>query len=238
MKSLNRIVSTPVSALAIVLVGVMLWTGCTAQQFLAEAEKIDTILGAIMPMVAPLVCPFSPVACTAVDAAVSVASPALTALDGWLAKWQAASSAAQPGIYPQLLAAALALQQSQASLLAAAKVNNPAAQSKISAELTALENATTDLITLLQSNKSGTVSGLLEQLNGAEDVTPLWATWNPASSVARVVRGGQTLKLKNGAVIHTHKWYKAQLLDQLSKPSGDARVDAISKALAAKVKRW
>lgn len=205
-----------------------------AGTFIAEAKPF-------VDLVPAFVCPFSTNACADVTRAQQIADPAMSVVSKTFTDWSAASTAAQPGLLGQLTAAIQTAQQDQAAVISAARVENPAAQTKLNGIASSLEASMSDLLTLLQQAKAGggTTAALAKVL---EDATPEYETYSsvPALLIAnplRVFSSPNTLKLKSGQKIHTYHYHKCKIMWVLSEKSGDKNVDAIAKAKLAVLKK-
>jgi hypothetical protein len=207
---------------------------CNFATGLEEAAKVITEVAPFVNLIPAFVCPFNAGACAAVTATEAIADPAMTAVSNYFNAWSAASAAAQPGILGQLMAALETARQDQGSLIAAAHVDNAAAQTKINGIASSIEGSMEDLVTLLRQAQAGggTTAALAKIL---EEATPEWeaspvllATW--VANPLRMFASANTLKLKSGAKVHTYRYRKGQIASVLGTKTGNAAVDGIAAA--------
>jgi len=211
---------------------------CNFSTGLQEAEHYLSEIQPFVSLVPAFVCPFDANACSAVNSALQVEQPAELAVSGFFNDWAAASSAAQPALLSQVIAAIAPLQKDQAALIAAAQVKNSAAQTKIDGILNSVETSTIDFLNLLQEARSGggTSAALASVIENDEASyeTPVLAFF--VANPLKVFYSSNTLKLKSGRKIHTVKYHKSYIVSVLKVKTGDAQVDAIAKQKLAGLK--
>ena len=137
-----------------------------------------------------------------------------------------------PGRLSQVIAA---LQTWQTQLQAGFTVPglSAAQQAQYTPMIEAELNASADLLTTLKAAEQagGTPAALAQVI---DEATPLdsaqsaddYMAFISVGKVFRLVRAPRTFRLKNGAVVHTWAYHRAQLLEKMSKPTGDKQIDA------------
>jgi hypothetical protein len=222
-------------ALAVLAIATLLLSNaaCTFDSVLSEIRSTITKFAPLLPLIEMAACivPANPV-CLAVEAFGTKAEPLAADVGAAFTAWSQASAAAQPGKLPQLITAVETWQTALKNGLTIPGIS-PSALALIEADL----NSATDLLTALEAAEKGggTTAALAQVINEATpmDDGPLYAFINPLNAL----RKPRTLKLKNGAVIHTWAWHKGILLQKLGVPTGDAAKDSANKQISAAIKK-
>jgi hypothetical protein len=189
------------------------WTACSVTTVLAEGEKILSYMPLAVNIALPLVCidvticPAAKLAATAFDAAQAAA---LT----FFQQWQAASSAAQPGLLAQFQAALNVLQQQYNNLLTALRVTNSTIVGVVGTILAAILSGISEIASL-----TGTVLSA-----------------GGTSAAAMKIRRG--FGMKTGPVSLTSSDFKAAVLKAVKTKTSDENVNAQLKLLQAQVNGW
>ncbi len=241
LDAIDEIVSIPVKAISLLLCLVIITCAWSCSNALAEISKYEQEILPFAELVPAFVCPVSPVACTAVTAGMQVFNPVAQDVSSLFSQWSTASASAQPGLIAQLLVTVQQLQDAEATLVKDAQVKNPNAQAQINGVTSSLLAATGDFLKLLVATQTqgGTTQAFNEVMRDAVPVSDsALAFWSAGKTITYLFVKSDSLKLKNGAVIHTWDYHKRTLRTKLLHATGDAQVDAISKKLAEQVKTW
>jgi hypothetical protein len=207
--------------------------GCGLSAVLSEIATSITKFAPLLSAAQGVVCAISGPGCLAVEAFVHIALPFSGEVSQAFSVWSTASAAAQPGKLPQVIAA---LQAWQTQLQKGLTIPGLSASQQIQYNgiIQAELGAVADLLVTLQAaeKNGGTTAALAQLINEAEPAYEpnQFAVWIP-------FRAPRTLKLKNGAVIHTWAYHKSVLVEKLSKKTGDAQVDKASETALALIKK-
>jgi len=229
-------------AICFLVLGISVTQGCAS--FSTVLSDISSSLGKFAPLLViaeGAVCVVTGPACSLVTSFVTTAEPFAVQLESAFTAWSSASAAAAPGDLNQVIAA---LGAWQAQLKAGLNIPglSAAQQAQYNPMIMAELNAATDFATTLQAAQQagGTTKALAQvieeaqpiEVGGPDDYLAFW----DLTKVFRLVRAPRTFKLKNGAVVHSWAYHKAQLLEKMSKKTGDAQVDAWRAKCIAQIK--